>query len=269
MAIVQTAKSGLDAVQNGRNYLDQLANKYVVKPKDAIGIGGFVFDYEGETNISLQAEVTDHYAENNSVINDHYALKPVRLTFSGFVGELVQTKAQGVLGALASIQNKLTTVNAYLGKYTPQALGKIQKVLTQAQSTVNKLDNALARTKNIVGFFSKSNPAPTKQAQAYTFLESLMNSRQVFLVQTPYKFFDNMVIENLSFTQPEETKYLSDITITLKQMRFVDVQTVTANRSLFGGRAAEQRGALADKGITKGNERPTTLLKGIVKGIQG
>ena len=266
MAITEIPKQGLDAVQNGRNYLDQLANKYVVKPKDAIGIGGFIFDYEGETEVTLQADITDHYAENNQFINDNYQIKPAKLTLRGYVGELVQKKASGILGALAAIQNRLTVVPAYLGKYTPQALAKVQAALTKATATVNKIDLALSKVKNIVGFFSKSSPAPTKQQEAYQFLESLMLSRQIFLVQTPYRFFDNMAIETLRFVQDETTRSWSDIAITLKQMRFVEVQTVTSNSASFGGRAAQQRQTLAEKGNTKGSDVPVSTAYNLVAG---
>src|SRR5262245_9752879 len=118
----RVAGQGLQTIQNGRNYLDGLANKYIVRPKTVLGIGGFVFDYEGDTRVSRQADITDHYAENNDFINDHMAMRPFRLTLRGLVSELVFEKPRGILGALQTIQSRLGVVPAYLGKYTPQGL---------------------------------------------------------------------------------------------------------------------------------------------------
>jgi hypothetical protein len=251
---VQSAAGNLQSVLKGGDFLNSLTLRgpAFLRPKTVVGIGGFVFDYAGEASITLQAEITDHYAEDNSVINDHYAVRPARVMLRGLVGELVASPPQGINGVLDFLQNRLTTVPALLGKYTPQALGKVQKALTQAQNTVNTIDQGLSRVKNIAAFFGKANPGNTKQTQAFAFLESMMLSRQIFLVETPYKFFDNMAIEALSFIQPEETKYASDISITMKQMRFADTKTAVTDKANFSGRAAAQRGSVVDNGQTKG-----------------
>lgn len=266
MAFTQAPQQVAGAIQNGRDYLDGLVNgnplgKFLLKPSDSGSIGDFLFDYEGETNVTLQADITDHFAENNQFLNDHYALKPVRITLRGYVGELVQKKANGISGLLAALQNKLTAVPAYIGKYTPQALGKIQAALTKAQSTVNKVNNVLSKVQSVAGLFPGAVAAPTKQAQGYLKLETLMLTKQIFSVQTPYKLFQSMAIESLSITQDETTKYISDVTVTLKQMRFADVLLTTSSAGAFAGRTRFQRGDQADQGLTKGKPALISTLK--------
>ncbi len=262
MALVQTAQSGLGNLnlQDGNNYLNTLANKFIVKPKTASGIGGFVFDYEGETTVQSQAEITDHYLESNDPVQDHIAIKPFRLTLRGYTGELAQKSPGGVVGALSIIQNKLTAVEAYAGKYTPGALLAIQRAVTTAQNTVNQINLGLAKIQNIVGFLPGAAPQKSKQQKAFAQLVALQTSRQVFTVETPYRYFDSMVIESLTFIQPEDTKDWSDISITLKQMRFVQVQTVSTSNDTFGGRAAYQRQDPVSQGKTQGAAVPTSLL---------
>ncbi len=70
MVLAASAQAGLGNLnlQDGNNYLNNIANKYIVKPKNAKGIGGFVFDYEGETNVTFQADITDHYLETNDAV---------------------------------------------------------------------------------------------------------------------------------------------------------------------------------------------------------
>jgi hypothetical protein len=246
-------------LQDGQNFLNTAANKYIVKPKNAAGIGGFVFDYEGEDSVTYTSEITDHYLETNDPVQDHIAQRPVRIVLRGFVSELSQKAPAGVVGALATIQSKLTTVPAYLGKYTPGAIQGIQKALTTAQATANQINLALAKVQNVVGMLPGATPQKSKQQKAFAQLQALWLSRQVFTVQTPYTYFSNMVIESISFIQPEETTSWSDISITLKQMRFVQVQTV-ANSSKFAGRAALQRQPQASQGKTQGTPADVSLL---------
>lgn len=261
MAFTQTAKTFLadNAPPQGSNFVDNLVNKYIVKPKNAKGIGGFVFDYEGETDIQLQAEITDHFSENNTSINDHIAIRPIKINLRGFVTELLLLKDTALTGFINSVQNKLTTVPAFLGKYTPQGLAQAQKALTQAQNTINTINQGVARVQNLVGFFSNAAQRPTRQSKAYAQLEALMQTKQIFSVETPYRYFENMAIETIHFIQPEESKYLSDISITLKQTRFVNIQAAN-NQSFQNGRAAFQRQDEIDKDKTQGIEVDMSAL---------
>lgn len=262
MAITQSAQTGLGSLnlQDGNNYLNSLANKYIVKPKNAKGIGGFVFDYEGETNVTFQADIPDHWLETNDSVQDHIAIRPLKITLRGFVSELVLKAPGGVLGALQTLQNKLTTVPAYLGQYTPGAIQTIQRGITAATNTVNTINQSIARVKNIVGMFPGATPQKSKQQQAFAALRSLYDSRQVFTVETPYSTFDSMVIETLSFVQPEDTRSWSDVSVTLKQLRFVETQTVRVTSDTFGGRGAQMRQEQVNQGKTKGIPTPTSLL---------
>lgn len=250
MALVEAAKDSLGVVQDGRSYLDNLANKYVVKPKTAQGIGGFVFDYEGDTTVRLHADITDHYAEDNSAIQDHVAVNPTRLTLRGFVGEVVLKAPTGIVGALNAVQTRLTQVPAYLGKYTPGAVQKIAAVVTSTQRVVNTIDQSLARVKNVVGLFDKSVLGRSKQEQAYYKLQALFVTHQVVIVATPYGTLNNMCIEDVIFFQDEKTKEWSDITVIMKQLRFVTVQN--ANLDLRAGRNAQQAQTQTPNGTTKG-----------------
>ena len=236
------------AVTNGRKYLDTLANKYLVKPKSAHGINGFVFDCEMETTVTLQAEITEHYTENNNFIMDHVAHKPMRLVLRGLIGELVESPPQGVTGALSLLQGKLSTIDAMLGKYTPGSLKKIQGLVTKATDTVNKIDNYISRAQNLVGLFLGSTPGPTKQQQAFLNLYGMWSSNQVFTVETPFRYFDSMAIEQITCTQEEDSKYVSDITVTLKEIRFANVDSqgglsqTTALQNCDGARALQAQG---------------------------
>jgi len=79
---------GLNSVINSAEFTNELLNKFVVKTASSFGISGFVFDIREDENITLKADITDHFVEDNSTIQDHISLKPIKISLRGFVGDL-------------------------------------------------------------------------------------------------------------------------------------------------------------------------------------
>jgi hypothetical protein len=242
----------VNMVTTGRDYLDTLANNYLVKPSGANGIAGFVFSVAGEANLMADTDITDHYTEYNNFEQDHAALKPIEVMLRGFVGEKILPSPQGINGLLSGIQNKLTTVQTLLGKYSPQALNKVSAVVNSAQNTVNQIDNVIGRAQNIVGLIAGGSAAPTAQAKALAQLMALRDTRQVFTLVTPWgqlAYFNpitqkagsrSFVIKRLMFEQPENTEDYSDIVVTLKEVRFATVATPNASGGTIPGQTAAE-----------------------------
>ncbi len=245
------------AIPSGQAYVDGLVNKYVLRTKSSQGIGGFVFDYLGEINVSMDADITDHYAEDNTAIQDHVAIRPIEVMMRGFVSELAMPKPQGVVGALAAAQSALTQVEAYLGKYTPGVTQTLSRAVTKVQSTVNNINQTLAKAQNIISLFPGAPPSATKQAKAYSQLFTAMSQKLPMTIDTPYRVLHNMLIKRIAFSQPEDTKSWSDITVTLKQINFVEVLTV-ADNGQFAGRLAQQAQTATNKGVVPGAQVPTS-----------
>lgn len=240
------------------NFVKSLQQLIVATPQGVQGINGFLFDYVGEVRSDVQTEITDHFTEDNSSIQDHIALKPLRFVLRGLVGELVLTGAAAA-GIAGGLQNLLTTVPAYLGRYTPGALAKVQGAISQAQNIENQVNQAISQGKSLLNFFDKGTPAQTRQQQAFAQLRAMVQTRQIFKLVNAYGIFDNMVIETLSFVQPEETQMLSDITVNLKEMRFAQVIATPNYLSTFGGRAAFMQQAQTNVGKTPGTQVPNSI----------
>lgn len=268
----------VNQVLSGRSALDTLANNWLVKPASAQGICGFVFDYEGETEISADNDITDHYTESNRFFVDHCARRPLEIVMRGFVAEVVQTAPQGVTGALSILQNKLTTLPALLGKYTPGALAKVQSIVTASQNIVNQIDNVINRAQGLLGLFASASPAPTKQEQAFAKLMMLRDTVQVFNLVTPLGLMAardeftgspgprTFVIKHLTFVQSEDSKYQTDISVTLKEVHFADVQGTTKGASPAvallnkGGTLAYNAQGPTNKGQTTGVSVPFSTM---------
>jgi len=263
---VQVGSSAVySSISSVQNYVNGVNSQYVLNPHGMKGIAGFVFDYEGDDQVVLESDITDHFAENNYAVQDQIALKPYKITLRGFVSELIlPATSQGLFGALTTLQTSIATVPAYLGKYTPQALQKLQgtasKAISQVQNYANTAAQYLNQAKNIAAFFGGGTGAPTKQQQAFVALSQLRDRRQIFNVLTPWKLFEGMAIETLVFVQPKDSKTMSDISVTMKQMRFVDVASSQNITATHAGRAGFQYQPQNSNGATPGTPVPTNLL---------
>jgi hypothetical protein len=253
---------------SGSNFLDKLTNRLIPKGKPK-GIGGFVFDIALEDTVKLEAEITDHWLENNSAVNDHVAIKPKRIILRGLIGELVQiynpTELDGLLGRTS---NLLGQVPAYLGSMTPQAVQKAQAAITKAQDAAAQINAAAKKLNNVIGLFADplggllgTSGAKTKQQDAFAILETMFDNKMTFTLETPYKFYENVVIENIIALQPEHSKTYSEFTVILKQLNFSNLNTqdggilTTKNKM---GRAAQQSQSIINKGQIKPNKLSDT-----------
>jgi hypothetical protein len=216
----------------------QIANsfsQYVVAPLNAFGLGGYIFDIEGEAITHLENEITDHYIEDNTTVQDHIAVKPVRVVLRNYVGEIVYRRDNTTNTPLQQLTQKLTVLNSYLPSLTAGAQ-QAAKLLVNSQSlpdsqTLNQFSNGdisglVDNAVNIYGLAQNLLPPVTKQQQAYQYFKSLATQKILFSVQTPHEFLSNMAIESVMAIQTADSRYISDFTITLKQMRFANTQFV-------------------------------------------
>ena len=208
------------------NTLDAIAadlQNYVVSPLNAFGLGGFIFDAEGESIARLSADITDHYTEDNHAIQDHIAIHPKRITLKGYVGEVVYTTADQDLSLLQKAVQKLTQISEFLPSISSYAAQAEDALSSPLSSTINLGDasNIYGMVKNLIS----SNGDEARQQNAYLYFQSLMNQGILMGVQTPWEFITNMVIETITAVQSENSRFITDFSITLKQMRFAKTKT--------------------------------------------
>jgi len=205
----------------------------ILAPKSSPGISGFIFDIPDTETLQLQSDITDHFTESNSFLNDHIVRKPIMITLTGFIGELVYRTPEGILGAIQTLDNRLETVEAYAGDLTPGGVQIAQRVIGQAQNAISAINQTIGKVKNLVGLFDGEDAADTLQAKAYQQLFALSKMGEIVTVQTPWSYFDSMAIKNISFTQNAESKEMTDISITLKEIRFAEIKTVNFDQNQF------------------------------------
>lgn len=250
--------SSLSNSTDSKSYLDNFANS-IVRVKGLKGIAGFLFDVPDNDSINLNWDVTDHFTESNSFLNDTKVKKPAIITLSGFVGELVFRAPEGIEGSVQEISNRLETVEAYLGDFTPGAVQEAQRVVQQAQSAISAINQTLDKIGNIAGFFAGDGPQETEQQRAYRTLATL-GDEVVLSAQTPWEFFDDMTIMAIGVSQDGKSNQITDISVTLKQIRVSDTKTVDFDQTQFPIREEVQSGPEEDQGNIRGQDVNSSIL---------
>lgn len=239
------------------DYSDAFYNRTVIAPAGVGQIGAFVFDYQGAAEVDMDNDITDHWVEDNVLVQDHIAVKPNMVLLSGFTAELSlqASLAARINDLIGTVENTLSQAPAYLGKYSPGTTSSMLKAITQVQNVVTQIEQAAARAGQIASFF-QSGPALNKQQAAFAQLSALRDARILFTVFTPFQVFYNMAIMSLKAVQTEKTRVMSDFTVHMKQIKLIDDLAKTLNTN--GGNSQFAAQPQTTNGITAGTPSPAS-----------
>jgi hypothetical protein len=205
------------AIQNAASLVANVANQYIVSTNGAPpGVSGFVFDILDVEEMSLQSDITDHYIETNSAIQDHIAQKPVKFTLKGYVGELKQILDIQTTDVFSQIAGLLP-----LGILLPSFNTQDTQVYTSIASAAAQAQSAIAAIGSISSLIPQLMGNSNYQQQAYSTMYGLWINRTLCTVQTPFGLLTNMAIEDLRPSQSGDTRFVSSFSITFKQIQQV------------------------------------------------
>jgi len=259
--------SSVESLGGVQNFVGDAINT-LLTPQNAKGISGWEFDVAKQDQLDLDADITDHYMEDNSFLNDHIIRKPIVITVSGSKGELVAKQpilAQAICKFLSAT---LSNLDSYEGDYTDQALQNIQKAISEAETYINQVNQVVEKTKNIITQFLGVSGYKTLQEKAYKELYALFISNDLLTIQTPWGFFKNMKIIKIPFVQSEDSDSYSDITITLKEMRFSKTKVTQFNSKLFDSRNNMQSTDEQNNGKAQGSQNSNSVFYNLAHGIK-
>lgn len=235
----------------------------------------FLFNYEGEQSVQLESDVTDHYVEDNTALQDQVALRPAIIQTHGYIGELTDI-APPILAALQQVADKLTIISAYTPALSVSALIAYNTAFQLYQTAQNAVNAGVAAWSSINGTGSGTSvisgnaafpialePNQNKQQLAFQQLYGYWQSRTLFTVQTPWAIFQNCIIKSLRPIQDAETSYISSFELSFKQLRFA--QTAVAGGTIGTnqqGRSATQSASTVNLG-TSTPPASTSLLSSL------
>lgn len=232
---------------------------YLVSPKGPDSETYF-FDTRTEDEISLESDITDHWTENNSSMQDHIALKPLTITLTGYIGELCNKPPRG-MEAASNIAAPLQMLGAFAPSLTSQATLALNRTQT-LYSTFQKANETAGRIEDIL----KKKPIQEeagRQAKAFMRFKEMWQNRELASVYTPFGVFENMAIQSIKARQGGEGRSYSEFTITFKQVQIANSIYNRKDKKRIFGRAQHSLAETADKGTKKPPQ--STLLQGAQK----
>lgn len=237
--------------------------QYVVSPMAAFGLGGFVFGIDGEDEVALTSEITDHYAEDNTVLNDNISIKPKRFTLRSYVGEQQVLTNANQPSVLQQVAQKLTVVTSMLPAVSA-AESQIGALAAGGTSGLN-FSSLVSSGANIYAMVKNLITPTTGQAAAYAYFQALFNMKILMSVQTPYEFITNMAIESVIARQDEDTKNMSHFIIVLKQFRTAQTlvqANVGSGSNAIQSQATQQLGNVTGAAPSTPGLTPAPLVSG-------
>lgn len=224
-----------------------------------------IFQYEGEQTMSLDSDITDHFVEDNSAIQDQIAIKPEVYTTRGLIGELNDV-LPAALQPLQKVANALVTIDAYTPQLSVTALLAFNQAVFAYENAASIVNNAVAAYSSLAsafgsdtgeivdgsGVFTSGQPsAQNKQQVMFQQLYGYWNQKILFNIQTPWAIFSNMAILNVKAVQDEETRMITDFQVTFKKIR-VASSVVLEAPTITAGRSATQSASLTNQGTSSG-----------------
>lgn len=251
------ANSFLDATSLLR-FRQSIADNYLVAHDTQGQINGFIFSVQKATQVESRAEITDYYVEDNTAIQDFIAVKPRKITLTGYVGERVidkRTYIDQFVEYLTTRLQPITSFSSTLTNYSAQIANYIILAKRESERILDKVDNlykvALMATKQL-----------DAQQQAFNYFEGIMNNRELVTVVTPYNVYQNMAIETLVAVQGPESLMVSDFSVTFKQINTTNSKFAPSNRSNQGYRADQMSSSMQF-----GNSVKTVSLESVIGSI--
>ena len=233
--------------------LSQLDQQAIIRPDNPPpGIAGFLFDIDEENEINLTSEITDHFIEDNTSIQDQIGIKPEQYTVRGLVAELVAVKPTP--DSVAKLLNALPAQEQTAPQLTP---GASQTASARISST-NAAIEAVTSNPSLYAYFSNTSAQPpnaTRQSKAFLYFYEMWKGRQFCTVETPWGIFDNMQIQSLRVMQGDATKYQSSFTVTFKKIRIAESISTTAG--VLAGRAVAQMAQVTQNGTVSKTPVPS------------
>lgn len=211
-----------------------------------------LFHYEGEQTVTIDSDITDHFIENNSSLQDQIAIKPTIITTHGFIGELNDISPIPNIN-IQSLLSKLSILGSYTPSLTVTALNAYNDAFQAYQVGANLVNSAVSAWGSVSSLAGNSSFSETvignnglsvssanntqnkltqnKQQLAFQQLFAYQTNRTLFTIQTPWAVFQNCAILHLRAIQEGDTNVISDFELSFKQLRFASTSNISSTES--------------------------------------
>ncbi len=237
--------------------VNSISNIILVTPQENSGISpqqkpgqqkqnqpeSILFHTIGEEFLNLTSDITDHFVEGNTAIQDQIALKPEIYTVEGYIGELNNVTPKALI-PLKTAADKLSTLSPFVPAISSAAQIAYNNA-DQAYRVAELAVGAAVSAWNTISNSGSKNPIQNKQQNVFNRFYGYYLARQLFTVQTPWNKLSDMAILSLKATQDADTRVITGFSVTFKKIRFAKPIVSVPKAE---GRAAAASATLQDKG---------------------
>jgi len=189
----------------------------------------FSFDVENELSIKRNMTISSKWNESGYAIDQAAAEEPIEISLSGKIGYIVSGDSllNSVNEALDMVSNRLSIVQGSVlgGLIGPQAKA-VQGAIAKAQTIVKAVDNFATKIRNE---FSNRD----RVADLYNALERMFTDKMLIDIDTPLETLKGYIITSFPTNYETGIDQTIILSITLKQVRFVELETTNLNEALF------------------------------------
>lgn len=242
-------------------------NPYSDRSIQYIFRSGFV----NSDKLELEADITDHYVEDNSTVQDHMAIKPIRYTVRGIIGEKVFTPLEPYEYQVPSKNiSKLATATGLLSTLSPTLSSYMQTSVAAYNYVGDSYKRYAGTISNIKDFFSKNKTGRTinatstndvikdsKQERALNEILIFQQKRTLVDIDSPYGYFSNFLIES-AYIEQTDTIWKSELVVNLKEYRSVETLLTDIDSKAYEDRYQQQMEAEQNLGNVQGKDAELT-----------
>lgn len=255
----RTLESNSEKLENSNPYTDR-SIQYIFR-------SGFM----NSEKLELESDITDHYVEDNSTVQDHMAIKPMRYTVRGFIAEKVFTPLEPYeYQAPYRNTNKFVTATNLLSTLSPTLSSYMQTAMAAYNYVQDSYNRYAGTISNIKDFFSKNKTGRTinatstrdvikdsKQESALQSILALMESRTLVDIKSPYGDFNNFLIES-AYIEQTDTIWKSELVVNLKEYRSVETLITDIDSKAYKDRYQQQMESEQNLGNVQGKDSELT-----------
>jgi hypothetical protein len=241
-------------------------NATVIAPVLNLGLAGLKFSIRKNETINFSSDITEHYLENNTPVAQHITNKPISITLTGELHELViLTQTDSSTGILQNVTEKLTTISALAPQIsqTDQNIRNAIEISTMpiefgssGQQSSLITSSATQAATNLYSLYKNLLSLGTTQGKITQFIKSLWQAKIGLGIDTRLGYYDKMYIESVRISARDNTRQISDIEITLKELRFASIDMVVFDNTAYQGRVNAQK--QEEQPVGKVNTPPTS-----------
>jgi len=205
----------------------------------------FSFDVENDFDVGRTITISSKWNESGFSVDQAAAEEPKEFNLTGKIGYLVSgdTLLAGLLGGLDMAQNRLAIVNATpLGGLLAPQMKVVNSTIQQAQTVAMAVDNFATKIRN--EFSNRDRLGDLRDD-----LQEMIDKKMLLELEAPLETYNNLMITSYKENYEDKTDQTLNISLSLKESRFIELETANLNEALFA-----QSSCRADIGLSEARD---------------